>query len=51
MCGSTPRPKIARYMISAIAIPSTSSIATETTVTKPVLNRSCHHSCEVRTAL
>ena len=33
-----PRPKIARYMTRAMTIPSTSSIATETTVMKTVLN-------------
>ena len=47
---TTPRPKIARCMTSAIAIPSTSSIATEMTMTKTVLKTSVHQRSEVRTA-
>ena len=47
---TTPRPKIARCMTSAIAIPSTSSIATEITITKTVLKTSVHHSSELSTA-
>ena len=46
---TTPRAKIARYITSAIAMPSASSIATEMTVTKSVLKRSCHHSSELST--
>src|SRR5919106_2030759 len=47
---TAPRPKIARYMTNAIAIPITSSTATVITVTKAVLNKSCHHSSELSTA-
>ena len=47
---TSPRPKIARCMTSAIAIPITSSIATETTVMKAVLKTPCHHRSEVSTA-
>ena len=47
---TTPRPKIARCMTSAMSIPSVSSIATEMTVTNRVLKTSCHHSDEVSTA-
>jgi hypothetical protein len=44
-----PRPKIARCMTRAIAIPRTSSIETEITVMNSVLKRSCHHRLEVST--
>ena len=40
---TTPRPKIARCMTSAIAIPSANSIETEITVMKTVLKTSVHH--------
>ena len=48
---TTPRPKIALYITSAIAIPSTNSIETEITVTKRVLKTSVHQRSEVSTAL
>ena len=48
---TTPRPKIARCMTSAIAIPSTSSIATEVTVMKTVLKRSVHQRSELSTGV
>ena len=41
---TAPRAKIARCMTSAIAIPSTSSIETETTMISTVLKTSIHHS-------
>src|SRR6185503_15480701 len=46
---TTPRPKIARFITSAIAIPSTSSIATETMTMNTVLKTSVHHSSELST--
>ena len=46
-----PRPKMARCMTRAIAIPSTSSIETETTVMNTVLNTSVHQVLEVRTSV
>lgn len=46
---TTARPKSARYMISAITIPSTSSIATAITVMKAVLKTSCHQSSDEST--
>ena len=47
----TPRPKIARCMTSAIAIPSTSSIATVVTRMNTVLKKSVHQSSEPSTAM
>ncbi len=44
-----PRPKIARNMTRAMIIPSTSSIATETTVMKTVLKTLCHQRLEPST--
>jgi hypothetical protein len=46
---TTPRPKIALCMTSAIAIPSTSSIETEITVMNRVLKTSVHQRLEVST--
>ena len=46
---TAPRPKIARCMTSASSMPSTSSIATETTVMITVCSTSCHQTGEVRT--
>ena len=48
---TSPRPNSARCMTSARTMPSTSSMATEMTVTSVVLKTSCHHSGEVSTAL
>ena len=45
-----PRPKIARCMTSAMAMPSTSSIDTETTVMKSVVATSVHQVLEVSTS-
>ena len=45
-----PRPNSARCMTSARIMPSTSSIATEMTVTSVVFQTSCHHSGELSTA-
>src|ERR1044072_5507649 len=45
-----PRPKIARYMTRAIAIPSTSSIETETRGGKTGVRRSVHQRAELGTA-
>ena len=45
-----PRPKIARCITSAIAMPSTSSIATETTVMISVVKTSVHQVLEVSTS-
>ena len=44
-----PRAKIARNMTSAMVIPSTSSIATETTAMNTVLKTDSHHSGELST--
>ena len=41
---TTPRPKIARCMTSAIVMPSVSSIETEITLRKTVLKTSVHQS-------
>ena len=46
-----PRPKIARCITSAISMPSTSSIATETTVMRRVVPTSDHHVVEVSTSV
>ena len=45
-----PRPKIARCMTSAMAMPSTSSSATEPTVMMTVFHTSDHHVVEVSTS-
>ena len=39
----TPRPKMARCITIATAIPRTSSIATDTTVMSTVIPNACHH--------
>ena len=46
---TTPRPKIARCMTSAITMPITSSIATETTVMNTVLNTASHQRLDEST--
>jgi hypothetical protein len=48
---TAPRPKIARCITSAIAMPSTSSIATDTTVMKTVFHSDFHHRPDVRTVM
>ena len=45
-----PRPKIARCMTSAISMPSTSSMATDTTVMISVVATSDHHVLDVSTS-
>ena len=48
---TAPRPKIALCMTSAIAIPITNSIETETAVKATVLKTSVHHSGELSTSM
>ena len=48
---TAPRPKIARCMTSAMAIPSTSSIETEKTVITSVLKTSVHQVLDVSTSV
>ncbi len=45
-----PRPKIARCMTRAISMPSTSSMATDTTVMNTVVATSDHHVVELSTS-
>jgi hypothetical protein len=45
-----PRPKMARCMTSAIAMPSTSSTETDATVMITVLRTPCHHVLDVSTS-
>ncbi len=47
---TAPRPKIARCMTSAMAMPSTSSMDTEEIVMISVLDTSVHHELEVSTS-
>ena len=46
---TAPRPKIARYMTSAMSIPIVNSRATEIAAITIVLRKSCHHSDDVST--
>ena len=46
-----PRPKIARCMTSAMIMPRTSSIDTETTVMIIVLKKSSHHVLDDSTVM
>ena len=45
-----PRPQIVRYISSASAMPSTNSMATDTTVMMIVTTSACHQYGELSTA-